>query len=87
MRVLTLVTNVDSQFYNTQLSVLANHGVDSTTLAVPGHHEYAVDDQPDAVEEVFVAGERSDDRDAIGQLSTERMGKRIRGVYEDVLES
>jgi len=47
MRVLNLVTNDESQFYQTQLSVLADHGVDSTTLAVPGHHEYAVDDRTD----------------------------------------
>ena len=48
MRVLNLVTNAGSQFYRKQVSVLADEGVDSTTLAVPGTHQYGVaDDQTD----------------------------------------
>ena len=42
MQVLNLVTNADSQFYKTQVSVLEDNGVDSTTLAVPGDHQYGV---------------------------------------------
>lgn len=45
MRVLNLVTNDKSQFYRTQVSVLEDAGVDSTTLAVPGDHQYGVADE------------------------------------------
>jgi len=45
MRVLNLVTNADSQFYKTQVSMLEARGVDSTTLAVPGDHQYGVADE------------------------------------------
>lgn len=45
MRVLNLVTNADSQFFKEQVSVLADTGVESTTLAVPGTHEYGVEDE------------------------------------------
>ncbi len=41
MEVLNLVTNADSQFYRTQVNVLEDEGVDGTTLAVPGTHEYS----------------------------------------------
>ena len=40
MDVLNLVTNAESQFYRTQVDVLEDTGVDTTTLAVPGTHEY-----------------------------------------------
>jgi len=45
MRVLNLVTNADSQFYKTQVSMLDARGVDGTTLAVPGDHQYGVADE------------------------------------------
>jgi len=44
MNVLNLVTNSTSQFFRTQVDVLESNGVDSTTLAVPGTHEYGVAD-------------------------------------------
>jgi glycosyltransferase involved in cell wall biosynthesis len=54
MRVLNLVTNDESQFYRTQLSVLEAQGVDSTTLAVPGDHQYGVTDEDvDGTRSVF----------------------------------
>ena len=40
MRVLNLVTTPRSRFYRQQVAELTRRGVDETTLAVPGHHEY-----------------------------------------------
>ena len=41
MRVLNLVTNNDSRFYEQQVSQLAARGVEQTTLEVPGRRTYA----------------------------------------------
>ncbi|SEV90624.1 glycosyltransferase family 4 protein [Halobacterium jilantaiense] len=44
MRVLNLVTTPRSRFYRQQVEALTGHGVEETTLAVPGHHEYGESD-------------------------------------------
>lgn len=41
LRVLSLVTNHDSQFYTHQVQTLENHGVSTTTLPVPGENTSA----------------------------------------------
>jgi len=40
VRVLNLVTTPRSRFYRQQVEALTSQGVEETTLAVPGHHEY-----------------------------------------------
>ena len=53
---------------------------------VANSHVAADDDRlADAVEAVLRRGQRSDGRDAIRPLSTERMAERIHGVYAEVL--
>jgi glycosyltransferase involved in cell wall biosynthesis len=41
VRVLNLVTTPRSRFYRQQVAALADAGVEETTLAVPGHHDYS----------------------------------------------
>ena len=44
MRVLNLVTTPRSRFYRQQVEELTKRGVQQTTIAVPGHHEYGEQD-------------------------------------------
>jgi glycosyltransferase involved in cell wall biosynthesis len=44
VRVLNLVTTPRSRFYRQQVAELSRRGVEETTLAVPGHHEYGESD-------------------------------------------
>jgi glycosyltransferase involved in cell wall biosynthesis len=45
MRVLNLVTNAESRFFVQQVRALSARGVDSTTLSVPGQHDYEKGDE------------------------------------------
>lgn len=44
VRVLNLVTTPRSRFFRQQVAALDERGVEETTLAVPGHHEYGAED-------------------------------------------